>query len=64
MVGKAFHTGASACVWHVYFRIQKYSFGHMAVCREIVYHGTESKKYMCIPQGRNFRNEKQEDGGK
>ena len=47
MVGKAFHTGVSACVWHMYFRIQKYSFGHMAVCREIVYHG-QNLKNICV----------------
>lgn len=64
MVGKAFHTGVSACVWRVYYRIQKYSFGHMAVCRKIVYYGTESKRYMCMTQGRNFRSEKRKGGEK
>lgn len=47
MAGKAFHTGSSVCAWHVYFRIQKYSFGHMAVCRKIVYHGAGSKN-ICV----------------
>lgn len=61
MFCKAFHTGVSACVQHVYFGIQKYSFGHMAVCREIVYHGTGSKKYMCMLHSRNFRSGKQKD---
>lgn len=36
----------------------------MAVCRKIVYHGTESEKYICMPQDRNSRNEKQKEGEK
>ena len=48
----------------MYYKIQKYSFGHMAVCKKIIYYGTESKKYMYMTQRRNSRSEKQKDGEK